>query len=225
MGTFLDSLHRRPLWHRLHGIAATLVLAGCTTTAAVHGAREQEPLAIRQDARVGIVYTGAWRGAEYADPLVRVPFGQASVTRLDQAFAALFSATTRLPDWPPWRSALPPVDGVIEVDVASMSVSAGTDYKRPETASVLLVPPIPERLDQVTIRYHACFMQPGGQVVACWEATAQSDHQRGALESYPKSVAEAADRAMSGATAKLLLTIENDPEVKAWLASISKAGH
>jgi hypothetical protein len=224
VGTFLDSMHRRPLWHRLHCIAATLVMTGCTTTAAVHGAREQEPLATTQDARVGIVYTGAARGAEYADPLVRVLVGHASVTRLDQAFAVLFNATTRLPDWPPWRSVLPPVDGVIEVDAASMSVTMGMDYKRPETASVLL-PPIAERPDQVTIRYRACLLQPGGQVIACWEATAQSDHQRGVLESYAKSVADAADRAMSGATAKLMLAIENDPEVKAWLVSIGKARH
>lgn len=224
MGTFLDSMRRRPLWHRLHCIAATLVIAGCTTTVFVPGAREQEPLAIRQDARVGIVYTGAARGAEYADPLVRVPVGQASVPRLDQAFAALFKATTRLPDWPPWRSALPPVDGVIEVDAASMSVTTAMGYRSPETASVLL-PPGPERTDQVTVRYHACFLQPGGQVIACWEATAQSEHQREGLESYPKRVADAADRAMSGATAKLMLAIENDPEVKAWLGSIGNTKH
>jgi hypothetical protein len=197
--------------------------SGCAATASLQGAREQQPLATRQDARVGIVYTGAARGAEYVDPLVRVPVGIASVSRLDQAFAALFNATTRLPDWPPWRSAPPPLDAVMEVDAAGMSVRMGADYKRPETVSVL--PPFVERADQVTVRYHACLLEARGQVIACWEATAQSDHTRGAFESYAKSVSDTADRAMSGATAKLMLAIENDPEVKAWLASIGKARH
>jgi hypothetical protein len=208
--------------HPLPCIAATLLVVGCTTTT-VFSPVAPGALPARHNARVGAVYAGAARAAEYTGPFFRVPFGAASVDRLDQAFAAMFSSNQRLPDWPPWRSTQPVVDGVVEVDAISMVVETGNDAGN----GILLLlgglggGPVP---DEVTIRYHACLHHPSGEVIGCWEATSHEKNQRGLLDSLPKSVAKIADRAMSHATASLVLSMESDPAVKAWLGSLSKTG-
>jgi hypothetical protein len=184
-------------------VVVAAAVAGCASqTVTVQGAAEQVPLAQRRDARVLVHYSPAVRDARYSDQVVNLAIGAASIERLDQAFAALVSSVTQAPEWPPWRNGPVAVDGVIEVDEAGIEVVTGNDINRP---------------DRVSVRYHACLYRPDSARVNCWSAQSEAVHQRGILEGVSGSVSRLAERAMSDATAGLMLDIDADPAVQAWI--------
>jgi hypothetical protein len=195
-----------------------VALAACNAMPPIHGAPEQAPLVAQRDARIGVFYAGPARAAEYADVRVRIRIGAASVSRLDQAFAALFRSTTRVPDWPPWRSTRPALDAIMEVDSVTMSVAWRDEVQNPPAAGIVsefLGAPV-----RVRVRYHACLFRPDRQLISCWEAISLGDRQVSDFGSYAKSVAALADQAMTGATAQLMLSIESDAAVRTWLQTI-----
>jgi hypothetical protein len=201
----LKALRRgRCAWFGAAGLLAALV-SGCASTVAVRGAPEQTPLVQQHSARVLVSYTGAVRAAESSNPLVRVHVGAATVARLDQAFAALFSSVAIAPDWPPWRSEPPSVEGVIEVDEGSLVVLIGNDSSIP---------------DQVAMHYHACLYRPDATRLQCWEADSQASRQRVPFElAIATIVGGLAEQVISDAVAKLMRSIEADPAVQQWVTT------
>jgi hypothetical protein len=189
-----------------------LGLAGCASTATLPAVPDAAPLAERREARIGVFYPGGVRAAEYRNELVRIPYGETSQQRLDRAFAALFESVTRLPDWPPWRSAPPPVEAVIEVEEGSIAVTLGNGAP----SSGLYGVPIPDR---VVAAYRACLYRPEGARLTCWDALAEATHLRGMREGAGSSIVRLADRAITDALATLMARIEADPAVRAWAAS------
>ena len=184
-------------------------MAGCASqTVAVHGAPEQAPLVQRHDARVLVHYAGAVRAAEFSNEVVRVPFGAASVEHLDQAFAGMFTSVTQAPEWPPWRSAVPAVDGVLEVDEGNLEVVVGDDARVP---------------DRVSVSYHTCLYGPDGRRLSCWDAQSEALHQRHPVDLFrgglDPAIGRLVDAAVSDAVALLMRQIEADPVVKDWAVS------
>ena len=192
-------------------------ILGCASTAVVPPGPAQPPLVEQRQAKVGVFYPGAVRAAEFRSELVRMPYGAASVERLDQAFLALFSTVTRLPDWPPWRSSPPPVEAVIEVVESRLEVTPGNDLP----GSGVFGEPA---ADRVRAAYRACLHRPDGVELACWWGrSSEVSHQRGFGDSLRSSLRWAADRAMRDAVADLMLTIAADPLTADWVESAPAA--
>jgi hypothetical protein len=198
----------------IRSVTVAAAVTGCASQmVTVHGAPEQVPLVQRHEARVLVHYATAVRDAQYSDQVVNVAIGAASIERLDQAFAALFSSVTQASEWPPWRSGSLPVDGVIEVDHGSIDVVQGVrDFPASSALFTLGTP------HKVIVYYHACLYRPDGAKVDCWEAQSLTERQLGFFASEGASVAALADQAMTDAVAKLTRAIELDPAVQAWLS-------
>jgi hypothetical protein len=181
------------------------VLAGCIGGAVqLRGALEEPPLVDKLDVTVGSHFPGRSRGTVVPTPVVRIPFGEASADRFRQAWDAMFAQVVDLPDWPPWRSRPPPVDGVIEVADAEMVATVGDDLDKP---------------DRVRVRYRICLYEPSDTLVKCWSTDAESHYQRGigeCLSELGACLGQQADHVMREAIARFLLEFEADPDAKRW---------
>ncbi len=188
--------------------AALVALVGCGTVP-LPPPPEQAPLFQRIDARVGTVYTTAARTAIVANPLVRIEVGKASVMRFAQAFAAMFTQITELPDWPPWREGIAGVDGVIELEGTDAELTLGDDNNRP---------------DVVSIAFRVCLYEANATEVRCWSPSALHSYQRKPFEcldvrdcSVPQT-----EIAIREAIARFLYEAESDLALRAWAARIRR---
>jgi len=161
----------------------------------------------RIDAQVGTVYTTAARTAVLTYPLLRIEIGKASVTRFEQAFAALFARADELPDWPPWRAGVAGVDGVVEVERTDAQLVFGNDSNR---------------ADMVSIAYRVCLYEPTGVEIRCWSPSAHHSHQRrvGECLDLRACIVPQTEITVREAIARFLLEAENDPALKAWEARL-----
>ena len=168
------------------------------------GRMEQPPLVEQLDLTIGASFPGKARGYVLPTPIVRIHVGESSAARFRQAWDALFAKVVDLPDWPPWRSQPPAVEGVIEPAEADMDVALGNDTTRP---------------DRIRVRYRVCLYEPDATPVKCWTAEAESTYQRKLGECLPdlgKCIGQQADHVMREAVARFLLEFDADPEVKRW---------
>lgn len=192
----------------LAAACAAAVLAACGTVP-IHAPAEDAPLFRRIDARVGTSYTAAARLAHVTNPLMRIEVGQASVVRFEQAFDAMFTSAAAVPDWPPWRHAALPVDGVIELERVEADLQLGDDMKRPDVAS---------------IAYRVCLYQADGAEIRCWTAGARSSHQRrvGECLDLRECLLPQMEVAIREAVALFLVEAENDPALARWAARLDE---
>jgi hypothetical protein len=188
-------------------LALFALLVGCIGgTVELPGRLEQPPLVEKLDVTVGAFFPGKARGYVLPTPVVRMHVGESSAVRLRQAWDALFAKVVDLPDWPPWRSQPPAVDGVIELADADMEVALGNDTNRP---------------DRIHVRYRVCLYEPDATPVKCWTAEAEATDQRQLGDCLPDigaCIAQQADHVMREAVAHFLLEFEADPEVRRWAA-------
>lgn len=188
-------------------LALLALLVGCMGGAVeLPGRMEQPALVDKLDVTVGASFPGKARGYVLPTPIVRIHVGESSAARLRQAWDALFARVVDLPDWPPWRSQPPAVEGVIELAEADMDVALGNDATRP---------------DRIRARYRICLYEPDATPVKCWTAEAESTDQRKLGECLPDigaCIGQQADHVMREAVARFLLEFEADPEVKRWAA-------
>ncbi len=190
---------------------AAVALSACGTVA-IQPPGAETPLFQRIDARVGTYYTSAARRAYVTNPVMRFDVGQASVTRFESAFAAMFTDADELPDWPPWRHAGHAVDGVIELERVDAELVLGDGEAKP---------------DSVSIMYRVCLYEPNGNEIQCWSPSAHNSHQRSAGECLDlrKCIAPQMEIAMRDAVASFLVAAESDPAIRAWAAQLrEKAG-
>lgn len=198
-------------WLILSAIAPLFLVAGCgPVNVNLVSELDEPPLFKRIEARVGTAYSIEARNAVTRVPAAGyVKFGEASVARFRQVFAAMFAHTEELTYWPPPRHGARAVDGVIELQVAELSVGIGDDEKRP---------------DRVLVAYRVCVYEPTGKEIQCWMRFASQERQRRPLECFPvlgeclKPMVEAASRA---AIAALMLAVERDEAVRAWAARVA----
>lgn len=188
-------------------LALLALLVGCMGGAIeLPGRMEQPPLVDRLDVTVGASFPGKARCYVLPTPIVRIHVGESSAARLRQAWDALFARVVDLPDWPPWRSQPPAVEGVIELAEVDMDVTLGNDATRP---------------DRIRARYRVCLYEPDATPVKCWIAESESTDQRKLGECLPDlgaCIGQQADHVMREAVARFLLEFEADPEVKRWAA-------
>lgn len=193
-------------------LALLALLVGCMGGAVnLPGRMEQLALVEKFDVTVGASFPGKARGYVLPTPVVRIHVGESSAARLRQAWEALFARVVDLPDWPPWRSQPPAVEGVIELAEADMDVALGNDAARP---------------DRIRARYRICLYEPDATLVKCWTAEAESTDQRKLGECLPDigaCIGQQADHVMREAVARFLLEFEADPEVKRWAARKQEA--
>jgi len=191
--------------------SVAVLLNGCMgVTAKLPSSFEYAPLVRKIDARVGVYFPPPVRGYVCVTPLVRFPVGEASAGRLRQAFAALFSEVRELGDWPPWRGSHLDLDGVVEVDRIGMTVVIGDDSGT--------------KPDVVKATYRACFYSTESTQVSCVASESENKHFRGLGECVPqldRCLTEQVDTAMRDAMARLVLSLENDPQVRAWAARLT----
>lgn len=188
-------------------LALFALLVGCMGgSLELPGKLEQPPLVDKLDVTIGASFPGKARGHVLPTPIVRIHVGESSAARFRQAWDALFSRVIDLPDWPPWRSQPPAVEGVIELADADMDVALGNDTTRP---------------DRISVRYRVCLHEPDATPVKCWTAEAEATDQRKLGECLPDlgaCIGQQADHVMREAVAHFLLEFEADPEVKRWAA-------
>jgi hypothetical protein len=158
-------------------------------------------------AQVGVTYSHQVRTTTIARPPWRVDVGTASVNRLNAAFAAMFSQTAELPDWPPWRETEARMDGVIEVDWSV--VMAGDRRDSGDRFSV-------------SAGFHACLYRPDGNLVKCWAPSGRHSYRPGLAEfvDVKERLRQLADAAIQEAASALVTEVTGDPEFKSWAASI-----
>lgn len=188
-------------------LALALVLYGCGTVQ-VPPPPGEAPLVRAIEAHVGTTVTAEARNALVAHPLMRMAVGQTSAARVEQAFAALFAGTIAVPDWPPWRSAPPAVDGVIELQRVEATLVLGSDTgDNPDVASVA---------------FHICLYSPGGTEVRCWDPAASYSSQRRPFDcvNLERCVTPLMETALREATARFLLEAERDPVLRDWAAGL-----
>jgi hypothetical protein len=135
--------------------------------------------------------------------LLRVEFGQISVSRFDQVFPLMFSETIKVPDWPPWREGGLNVDAVIELTKAELGIDVGNDLKKP---------------DHLNVAYQICLFKPDATVVNCWVTRSDKIHQRRPFECLDLSncFARYLEGAARDAIARFMLEFERDPSVHEW---------
>jgi len=191
-------------------LIATVLPACIGGTAQLPGAMEEPPLVDKLDVTIGSHFPGQSRGYVVPTPIARIPVGEASAKRFRKAWEAMFAQVVDLPDWPPWRSRPPPVDGVIEVDTVEMEVTLGNDDNKP---------------DRIQVRYRVCLYQPDATQVKCWSTEADSRYQRGigeCLLGLGACLGEQVDHVMREAIARFLLEFEADPDAKRWAGRNAK---
>lgn len=187
-------------------VALAAVALGACGTLRVPSPPPSPPLVRPVDARVGTAVTAEARLAYVANPLLRIDVGAASVARLEPAFRALFTETVALPDWPPWRTAPPATDGVIELQRVEAELVVGSDTgDRPDVASV---------------RLHVCLYATDATELRCWKAAARQAIQRGPLDCVDLGacLASLVEVAVREAAARFLLEAERDPALRDWAA-------
>ena len=179
-------------------------VAGCFGTLPVESQLEETPLFRQIDARVGTYFTAEARTAVAIQPLGRVKIGEVSVARFQQAFAAMFTQTQELPDWPPWRhERLTGIDGVMELEQVHTDFTVGNDWKTP---------------DVISLTYRVCLYEINGAEVRCWTTSAFRSHQRKPFEclDLESCLLPQFDVVIREAIAKFMVEVEGDPAVKAW---------
>ncbi|MCI0401000.1 MAG: hypothetical protein L0Z68_06830 [Gammaproteobacteria bacterium] len=200
-----------PLPYRI--IIASLgivVVAGCFGTLPVESQLEDTPLFRQIDANVGIYFTAEARTAVAVHTLGRIKVGEVSVARFQQVFAAMFTQTKELPDWPPWRhERLTGIDGVMELEQVNTDFTIGNDYGTP---------------DVISLTYHACLYETNGAEVRCWTTSAFRSHQRHAFEclDIESCLLPQFEVVIREAIAKFMVEVDGDPAIKAWAERVSK---
>ena len=199
---------RRSVLRTFVAVLAVAEVAGCGTVP-VEPPSPDAPLFRRIDARVGASYASAARMTYVTNPLMRIEVGKASVARFEKAFAAMFTETVELPDWPPWRHEAPPVDGVIELERVDAELLLGNDSNRP---------------DFVSVGFRVCLYEPNAAEIRCWTPSARNSHQRGLAECLDlrECVVPQMEIAMREAIAVFLVAAESDPAVREWAARLRK---
>jgi len=197
---------------KAYAIVAGTLAAGLSAcgTVAIHPPGGEAPLVRPIDARVGTTYAAAARLARLTNPLMRIEVGEASIDRFEQAFAAMFTQTVELPDWPPWRYEAPAVDGVIELE--------GMDAK-------LVLAEGPDQPDVVTVSYRICLYEADATQVACWMPMSRKASVRGPdCLNLGRCVSLHVEAAIREAVALFLLAAESDPALLEWAARLSGKG-
>ncbi len=186
------------------GIAAILLSAtACTTTVTVEEQLPSAPLFFQLDVSVGTFVTSAARTAQVRNPLIQADVGRISAARFDQAFASMFTRTTALPSWPPWRDAAPSgLDGVMELEKVEASLEIGDDLNKP---------------DVVSVAYEICLFETDGSKVRCWQTDSSQQNQRKPLQlDFQEYFSAQFDYVIRDAIAKFLVSAESDPVLLKW---------
>jgi hypothetical protein len=182
-------------------------LSGCVGgTVDLRGDLAQPPLVEQLEVTVGSFFPGKSRGYVMPTAVVRMNAGEAATKLFRQSWDALFLEVVDLPDWPPWRSQPPAVDGVIEL--ADLELEAVFGDKA-------------DSKDRVYVRYEVCLYEPDGVLVKCWTAEARSRQQRrlaDTLHDMGGALARQVDEVMREALALFLVQFDADPDVRHWAA-------
>jgi hypothetical protein len=188
---------------------------------------EDPPLFRRIDARVGVVHTSAARTAAIVNPLMRIDVGRTSVQHFDRAFASMFSWTTPLPDWPPWRTLDPDAHSRIDAVIELAQVDAELVLGKPPSGGGVLFGGLTGGLtggkpDVVRLGYRICLHEPDGAEIRCWSISSQQVHQRQELECLDlrACIGPQVEIALREALARFLLEAEGDPVLAAWSARL-----
>jgi hypothetical protein len=197
------------IWRHTPLIALAAMLLAACGTAPLAPPPEESPIFQRIDARVGIAYSAAARGATFTNPLLRIEVGKTSVARFERVFAAMFTQPAELPAWPPWRVAKNSVDGVIELERTDAGLVLGNDANRP---------------DVVSIAYRVCLYEPDGALIRCWSPSASLSHQRGVGECLDlrDCLVPQTESVMRAAIARFMVEAESDSTLRAWSARLSQ---
>lgn len=183
------------------------ILGGCAGgTVDLRGDLPQPPLVERLDVTVGSFFPGKSRGYVIPTAVVRMNAGEAASTLFRQSWDALFLEVVDLPDWPPWRSQAPAVDGVIELADIEVEATFGDRV---------------DSKDRVQVRYEVCLYEPDGVLVKCWTAEARSRQQRrlsDTLGDMGGALARQVEETLREALADFLVQFDTDPDVRRWAA-------
>ena len=192
------------LFQLLLTLLSFIIIAGCSSINTLPTQSFEDPPLFKQiRARVGVFYTGSARTHTSTSPILRVNFGQISVSRFDQIFPLMFSETIKVPDWPPWREGGLNIDAVIELRKAELEIVIGNDWNMP---------------DSVNVAYQICMFKPDTTVVNCWDTKSKRIYQRKPFECLVLSdcFTQYLEEAVRNAIAKFMLEFENDPSVHEW---------
>lgn len=189
-------------------LALVLLLDGCAVR--VGPGPQEPPLFRRIDARIGVAYTQAARNARISALLMRFDVGKASIPRLNQVFASMFTHVSELPDRPPWREAAPDVDGVIEVERIDPSLDIGNDAGGPYFGGAA-------KADVVSVSYRVCLYTGPATLIECWTPSGSDIHQRTMWECLDlwRCVARMIEAAMREAIARFMVEAEHSPQLQA----------
>lgn len=180
------------------------------------------PLVPRIELRVGTSFAAAARLAALRNELVSIDFGKESVARFERVFASLFAGATGVPDWPPWREVGTPMDGVIELEQASLTFQAGDDggSARP----MAMAGPSAGKPDVVAVAYRICLYRRDARVVSCWNPSVTARHQRAPFECLDlrECIVAQVSGVVREAIARFMVDIGNDPAVQAWVAEVRR---
>jgi hypothetical protein len=202
-----------------------LMLVGGCGTVELAPPPEEPPLFRRIDARVGIVHASAARTATIVNPLMRIEVGKTSVQHFDRAFAGMFTSTTPLPDWPPWRDldadARSRIDAVIELVRVDAELVLGNDRSG---GGILFRGQTGGQPDVVSLGYRVCMYQPDGVEIRCWSTSSYQVHQRkvGECLDLRSCIVPQVEIALREALARFLLQAEGDPVLAAWAARLGQ---
>lgn len=184
-----------------------LSVAGCTGTVEVPGSQAAAPLFRPIDAKVAKSFAAKARLTEVETALFRAQVGEISVSRFDQAFDAMFTATVSAPDWPPWqRVDMNHVDGIVQLEEAKADIELGNDAGMP---------------DFVHISYTVCLYENNANVVRCWDSSASQSHKRNVgecLTDMRVCIGRQLEIAVRDAVARMMVQIENDPVIRTWVS-------
>jgi len=186
------------------GIAGILLSAtACTTTLRVDEQLPSAPLFFKLDVSVGTFMTSAARTAQVRNPLIQADVGRISAARFEQAFASMFTRTTSLPSWPPWRDAVPAgLNGVIELETVEASLEMGDDLNKP---------------DVVSVAYEVCLFETDGSQVKCWQTDSSQQNQRKPFQlDFQEYISAQFEYVIRDAIAKFLVSAESDPVLLKW---------
>jgi hypothetical protein len=177
--------------------APALLASACSTTVELEEQHSSTPLFARVDANVGTFIAPTVRTAEVRTRYAQVEIGRISAARFEQAFAAMFTRTTPLPSWPPWRDTAPTgLDAVIELGNVKTTLEMSDNPTRPVW---------------VGVRYAVCMFQPDGNEIKCWETSASLESQR---EGFPLTLREYLSQqfeyVIRDAVAKFMVSAEQD---------------
>jgi hypothetical protein len=202
-------------------LLAALGGGGCAT-APLEPWPGHTPLVPRIELRVGTFFASAARLAALRNELVNIDFGKESVARFERVFASLFTGATEVPDWPPWREVGTAMDGVIELEQASLTVQPGHDGGGAWVKA--MAGPNAGKPDVVAVAFRICLYRPDASVVACWNPSVTARHQREPFECLDlrECVVPQVSGAVREAIARFMVDIGNDPAVQAWVAEVQR---